>query len=109
MARYGIADVPTVLASSQLDTLNLLSAGSRAQVRRICTIMQETSLRGPRNLSADLLSWPGKQARTVLLFIPGNPGLVHYYTHFLTSLQDRLTETGLGKFTARRCPEMDVN
>uniref|UniRef100_A0A0H5FUX8 AB hydrolase-1 domain-containing protein n=1 Tax=Leucosporidium scottii TaxID=5278 RepID=A0A0H5FUX8_9BASI len=59
---------------------------------------------GPRGHPADLLYWPclGAEESTgtsappspgpslVLLFIPGNPGLPHYYNSFMSSLQAAL-------------------
>ncbi|KAF7784006.1 hypothetical protein Agabi119p4_171 [Agaricus bisporus var. burnettii] len=36
---------------------------------------------------------PGRRVETIVLFIPGNPGLLDFYTPFLTALQDKdLTE-----------------
>ncbi|ORY78849.1 hypothetical protein BCR35DRAFT_291724 [Leucosporidium creatinivorum] len=60
---------------------------------------------GPRGHPADLLHWPclgaegsaststpsfSPKPSLILLFIPGNPGLPHYYTSFLSSLQAAL-------------------
>ncbi|KDE07896.1 hypothetical protein, variant [Microbotryum lychnidis-dioicae p1A1 Lamole] len=48
-------------------------------------------------LPADLLKWPSTDPSTapstVLLFIPGNPGLVHYYTSFLSTIHRNLDQT----------------
>jgi len=42
-------------------------------------------------LSSHVLWWPSSTGNTdtILLFIPGNPGLVDFYTPFLTSIHDK--------------------
>ncbi|SCV70678.1 BQ2448_3440 [Microbotryum intermedium] len=54
----------------------------------------------PNKLPADLLEWPSTDRSTastppstILLFIPGNPGLVHYYTSFLSTLHRNLDQS----------------
>lgn len=58
--------------------------------------MQATVRTGPRGHVSDLLHFPPTPSpspvplRVVVLFIPGNPGLPHFYTPFLTALQAAL-------------------
>ncbi|GAA5864457.1 hypothetical protein JCM1840_000506 [Sporobolomyces johnsonii] len=49
---------------------------------------------GQRQLPYDLLHFPGPgiNLKLVLVFVPGNPGLVEYYRPFLTSLQAALPD-----------------
>ncbi|OBZ79352.1 Chromatin remodeling factor mit1 [Grifola frondosa] len=41
--------------------------------------------------SAHALWWPShsNEIKTVLLFVPGNPGLLHFYTPFLTAIHEK--------------------
>lgn len=58
--------------------------------------LRATKLRGLHSLPYDLLHWPSSAAATagtsplVILFVPGNPGLVAWYIHFLSSLRSHL-------------------
>ncbi|KAH9836976.1 uncharacterized protein C8Q71DRAFT_756340 [Rhodofomes roseus] len=44
--------------------------------------------------AAHALWWPAgvQQPRTILLFIPGNPGLVEFYTPFLTAIHEKCAQ-----------------
>lgn len=44
----------------------------------------------------ETLLWPAStKEKTVLLFIPGNPGLVEYYTGFLQGIYEKVASTSL--------------
>ncbi|KAK4055463.1 hypothetical protein OIV83_000009 [Microbotryomycetes sp. JL201] len=54
----------------------------------------ETVQYGRRGHPADILHWPSQAdtpSRTVVVFIPGNPGLVHYYRSFLSKIHRDLS------------------
>ena len=64
--------------------------------------MESSTRLGLYGLPYDLLHWPTSPASNgsvpskpsiVLLFIPGNPGLAHYYTGWLSSIQSHLPST----------------
>jgi len=53
---------------------------------------QSTIRTGPRSLPYDILHYPPPSLTTklIILFIPGNPGLIDYYRSFLSTLQSGL-------------------
>lgn len=66
--------------------------------------MESSTRTGLNGLPYDLLHWPSSPATNgvpstkpsiVLLFIPGNPGLVSYYTGWLSSIQSHLPSTAV--------------
>jgi hypothetical protein len=64
----------------------------------MATLVKNSLLRTPlravwevSGYETETLIWPAAtQAKTILLFIPGNPGLVEYYTSFLQGIHKSL-------------------
>lgn len=79
----------------------------------MATLVKNPLLRTPlravwevSDYQTETLIWPAtSRAKTILLFIPGNPGLVEYYTSFLQGIHKALASPSFeivgGKITAR--------
>lgn len=62
----------------------------------------------------ETLLWPSSnRAKTILLFIPGNPGLVEYYTSFLQGIHSKIGSSSFeiigGNYQHQVCLKRIIN